>query len=291
MLRIRIHGRGGQGVKTAGRILGSALFREGFEVQDSPRYGAERRGAPIAAYVRASHARIDERGTIERPDLVLLADDTLLAIPSAGVTEGVDPETAWVIRGSGDEAVYRGLLGTRAPLLVFERGTRSLAAECGVVARMLGVKRASLEHALDDELAEFGPAISRAGIAEALDAHEARASFDSSVQMKSDRRPLPVASDWIALPLDPAAVAAPAIHRGGTSVASKTGLWRTHRPVVDAESCHHCHWICGTLCPDGVMHPGPSGVPEIDLEHCKGCLICVVQCPWQAIHAVPEEAR
>jgi pyruvate ferredoxin oxidoreductase gamma subunit len=53
MYRIRFHARGGQGIKTAGRILGSALFLSGFEVQDAPRYGAERRGAPLFAYVRA----------------------------------------------------------------------------------------------------------------------------------------------------------------------------------------------------------------------------------------------
>ena len=47
MYRIRLHGRGGQGTKTASRILGSALFAEGYEVQDAPRYGAERRGAAI----------------------------------------------------------------------------------------------------------------------------------------------------------------------------------------------------------------------------------------------------
>ena len=41
-------------MKTASRILGTALFLEGYEVQDAPRYGAERRGAPIFAYVRAA---------------------------------------------------------------------------------------------------------------------------------------------------------------------------------------------------------------------------------------------
>jgi pyruvate ferredoxin oxidoreductase gamma subunit len=54
MYRIRFHGRGGQGMKTAGRILGTAFFLTGFEVQDAPRYGAERWGAPIFAYVCAS---------------------------------------------------------------------------------------------------------------------------------------------------------------------------------------------------------------------------------------------
>ncbi len=40
MYRIRLHGRGGQGIQTGARILASALFAEGFETQDSPLYGA-----------------------------------------------------------------------------------------------------------------------------------------------------------------------------------------------------------------------------------------------------------
>ena len=76
-------------MKTASRILGSALFQQGYEVQDAPRYGAERRGAPIFAYVRADKKPINERGIIHRPDLVIVADDTLVAIPAAGVLAGM----------------------------------------------------------------------------------------------------------------------------------------------------------------------------------------------------------
>jgi pyruvate ferredoxin oxidoreductase gamma subunit len=88
MYRIRFHGRGGQGMKTAGRILGTAFFLAGFEVQDAPRYGAERRGAPIFAYVRADRKPIFERGIISRPDLVIVADDHLPGMPGAGVLSG-----------------------------------------------------------------------------------------------------------------------------------------------------------------------------------------------------------
>ncbi|MGR3301353.1 MAG: 2-oxoacid:acceptor oxidoreductase family protein, partial [Candidatus Scalindua sp.] len=52
--RIRFYGRGGQGMKTASRIVGTASFLEGFFVQDSPLYGAERRGAPMVAFTRLS---------------------------------------------------------------------------------------------------------------------------------------------------------------------------------------------------------------------------------------------
>jgi len=41
MRAVRYHGRGGQGAKTANRILGTAAYLEGFVAQDSPIYGAD----------------------------------------------------------------------------------------------------------------------------------------------------------------------------------------------------------------------------------------------------------
>ena len=40
--------------------------------------------------------------------------------------------------------------------------------------------------------------------------------------------------------------------------------------------------------PDGAIEVGGDGTPEIDYGHCKGCMICVAQCPPHAIEAVPE---
>ena len=39
MYAVRFHGRGGQGAKTASRILGTAAFLSGYQAQDSPIYG------------------------------------------------------------------------------------------------------------------------------------------------------------------------------------------------------------------------------------------------------------
>ena len=80
MFRIRFHGRGGQGIKTASRILGSAFFRQGFEVQDAPVYGAERRGAPVFAYVRAAR----EAMALAKTNSVIRARRQLVAPPFAG---------------------------------------------------------------------------------------------------------------------------------------------------------------------------------------------------------------
>lgn len=90
MLRMRFHGRGGQGMKTASRIVGSAAFHAGFVVQDAPVYGAERRGAPMAAFTRIARQEILERGAITQPNLVVVADDTLyvLVMSNAFATKG-----------------------------------------------------------------------------------------------------------------------------------------------------------------------------------------------------------
>jgi pyruvate ferredoxin oxidoreductase gamma subunit len=117
MFRIRFHGRGGQGMKTASRILGTAFFREGFEVQDAPRYGAERRGAPIFAYVRAAREPIHERGVITRPDLVIVADDSLIAVPAAGVLPGIGDATVLLFNSSEAPDVWKDRLELRCRIL------------------------------------------------------------------------------------------------------------------------------------------------------------------------------
>ena len=94
MIAVRFHGRGGQGAKTASRILGTAAFLEGFVAQDSPIYGAERRGAPVAAYTRIAKEPIRERGLIVHPDLVVVADASLIPDLAARVLEGIDERTA-----------------------------------------------------------------------------------------------------------------------------------------------------------------------------------------------------
>src|SRR5210317_418961 len=107
MYRIRFHGRGGQGMKTASRILGTAFFRCGYEVQDAPRYGAERRGAPVFAYVRAGHRPILERGPIDGPDLIVVADDTLLESAAAAVVAGLGERTVLLIATDEAPAVWK----------------------------------------------------------------------------------------------------------------------------------------------------------------------------------------
>jgi hypothetical protein len=88
VIRIRFHGRGGHRIKTASRILGTAAFLSSYQVQDSPVYGAERRGVAISAFTRIDRDPILERGVIERPDLIVFGDETLLGDPAAETVIG-----------------------------------------------------------------------------------------------------------------------------------------------------------------------------------------------------------
>ena len=94
MTEIRIHGRGGQGAVVAAQILASALFREGRSVQSFPAFGMERRGAPVAAFVRFDNRPIRLRSQIYAPDHVIALDHHLL--DTAGVLAGLKPG-GWVV--------------------------------------------------------------------------------------------------------------------------------------------------------------------------------------------------
>ena len=270
MYRIRFHGRGGQGIKTASRILGTAFFIEGYEVQDAPRYGAERRGAPIFAFVRAARERLLERGIIQHPDLIAVADDSLVSVPAAGVIAGADQHSVLLINSHTDADTWRSRLNYQGSIVtlpaVEEVADRAalpyVSAACaGAAARLVGrISRATLEQAIREELAQLGRQVVERNLEVALHAYEFMADHAGMVTERGAtsaehwRNP-----GWIDLTLEQADVSAPTIHAGLTSELMPTGLWRTMRPVVDYERCNRCWWVCSTFCPDVAI--------DVDDEH------------------------
>lgn len=101
MLEIRIHGRGGQGAVTAGIILAQALFNSGKYVQTFPIFGVERRGAPVAAYVRMDTTEILQRYNIYEPSHVLVLDPALMEMDSVDIYAGLKPSGHVYINGDG----------------------------------------------------------------------------------------------------------------------------------------------------------------------------------------------
>ncbi len=90
MQEIRFHGRGGQGAVIASRVLAQALFIEGRYAQSFPTFGAERRGAPVAAFVRADDTFINVRSRVTKPDyVVVMAARLIETVPvSDGLKDG-----------------------------------------------------------------------------------------------------------------------------------------------------------------------------------------------------------
>ncbi len=101
---IRWHGRGGQGAVTGAMLLAEAAYLDGYEgVTAAPFFGAERRGAPIIATNRVSRSEIKTYSLVERPDIVVVLDETLLDV--VDVTNGVKENGIIIIntRKSPDE--------------------------------------------------------------------------------------------------------------------------------------------------------------------------------------------
>ena len=301
MFRIRFHGRGGQGMKTASRILGDAFFLCGYDVQDAPRYGAERRGAPIFAYVRAAKQSINERGVINRPDLVVVADDSLVAVPAAGVLQGITQQTVLLINSHESIDTWEERLNVPGQVIILpvsedveDRAELPfLGTMCaGAAARLIGV--VPLEHlqqAIRDELAHLGTDVVEKNLQQATKAYQLAADYEAKVIEGKEISAEDYASpDWVDLPFESAKISAPIIHTGLTSELSATGAWRSMRPVIDYQRCNRCWWVCSEFCPDGAIAVDDQGYPQIDLDHCKGCMVCVAQCPPHAIEGVSESA-
>lgn len=104
-LSIRWHGRGGQGVVTASRILAAAALKAGHYMQSLPDFGAERSGAPIAAHTRIDISPPAERGPIEEPEAVIVLDSSLAG--QVDVTAGLKDPGALILNISSAQRTQK----------------------------------------------------------------------------------------------------------------------------------------------------------------------------------------
>jgi len=112
VVEIRWHGRGGQGVVTAGKLLAETALGTGQYFQAFPDYGPERMGAPIRSFTRISSEPITIHSQVENPDIVLVLDPTLLgAVP---VTGGLKEDGILLVNTSMDPEEVRGITNFRS---------------------------------------------------------------------------------------------------------------------------------------------------------------------------------
>ncbi len=292
---LRLHGRGGQGVKLASHVVSRSAFLAGAWVQDSPLYGAERRGAPVVASVRLADRPIPERGTIEAPDAILVLDASLLGQPEAAVLEGVGEDTLAIVNTPEDasslqrrfELPGRVVAADLSSLALEVVGSaRPSAPAAAFAVRALSIASwEALEQALRIELGDAGIA----GELLARNVECARCAFERAPVLGfPTRRPRPVAPSLpCVIPRLPAREAAPSILVPATSELRSTAGWRVFRPEIDLQRCTRCA-LCFALCPEGAIHLSADATPWIDAVHCKGCLVCAHECPTEAIVTLRE---
>jgi len=290
VIRIRFHGRGGHGVKTASRIVGTAAFLQGYVCQDSPVYGAERRGAAVAAYNRIDQALILERGAISDPDLIVVADETLLKDPGAAVLTGQDQASGIFINcASAAELIERDEI--RCPVFSYDvtdctqrilgRASALSAGLAAAASRLCGLITLDiLDDAMRREFAELhvpSPDIDK-NVAIVHEVFSALPIIHFEKPETAETVPVALAS----IPYESPFRCTPSVVDPGNAVALHTGTWRVELPVIDRSICTRCG-LCFVQCPDGAIAIDSEGYPVIDYDHCKGCMICREVCPLEAI--------
>lgn len=88
MYELRVHGLGGQGAVTLVTWMARAAYETGKHVQAFPFFGAERRGAPVKAFVRIDENHIYMRSQIYNPDLLVVMSTDLVG---PALQEGISP--------------------------------------------------------------------------------------------------------------------------------------------------------------------------------------------------------
>jgi len=126
MVEIRFHSLGGQGAVTLINMLAQAGDRMGRRVQAFPFFGAERRGAPVRAYVRMDDKDIHLRSEIPRPDYLVIMSPSVI---EAGLKEGTKEDTVILVNMTEEEG--RELL-SHLPYEVNVVNATSIAIEMGM---------------------------------------------------------------------------------------------------------------------------------------------------------------
>jgi pyruvate ferredoxin oxidoreductase gamma subunit len=127
LVEVRFHGRGGQGVVTAADMLAVAGFKDGYYTLSFPTFGAEKRGTPVASFLRLSDEPIVVRDEIYYPDYVVVMDPTVIGPVNveSGLKEG-GKIIANYPKGSED---LKKSMGTKAEVDVYTINATKMAME------------------------------------------------------------------------------------------------------------------------------------------------------------------
>jgi pyruvate ferredoxin oxidoreductase gamma subunit len=126
ILEIRIHGRGGQGAKTASQFIAEAGLDKGKYIQSFPEYGPERAGAPMKAFARICDNPISTFAPVVNPDVVMVIDPTLLE--TVDVAEGLTDKGILIVNTPKDASWVSKKAGFKGKCMAIDATKISLEA-------------------------------------------------------------------------------------------------------------------------------------------------------------------
>lgn len=129
LVEVRFHGRGGQGIVTAARILAEACLLENRYSLSFPEFGPERSGAPVRAYVRISDEPIEVRSLVYDPEIVVSIDPKISS--SAEILTGLDDEGIVVINSNNVSEELLKVMASKPKAKLFYVDARGIALSLG----------------------------------------------------------------------------------------------------------------------------------------------------------------
>ena len=282
MQEMLLRGRGGEGVVLASQVLADTFARAGCFVQSFPEFKAERRGAPISAFLRWDPvAPVRRRYKLRDCDVLVVMSPSP---PSQELLARVRPGGLVLLNREERLPVGAGVRVAHAPASRIARQHGILSAEGRPMGNM-AMLGAAVRLLLPDGLALLADAIAdrfggraEPNIAAARDGYRLCRRQRTLAGDAVAAEPSPVAAAF-ELPRFPISLT--------TSLATDTSTWSLERPVVEA-ACTACG-ICALFCPEGAIERS-DGTISVDYLHCKGCGICEVVCPVRGALRLEEIA-
>jgi pyruvate ferredoxin oxidoreductase gamma subunit/2-oxoisovalerate ferredoxin oxidoreductase gamma subunit len=277
-------GRGGEGVVLASQILAETFARAGLWVQSFPEFTAERRGAPISAFLRW-----DETSPIHRRYKLQDCDVLVVVSPSPP-----SPQVIRTVRPGGLIVLNRELRFrhtgpfdiARVPASRIAQGNDIFSSEgrpMGNVAVLGACVKLLVPHGLsflEQAVTSRMGAMAEANILAAREGY-ARCTRQHTLAGDTPVEPAP----------DPRQASeprrSPPVFAVSTTDSRRnhTGTWSLDRPLLTDE-CTACA-LCALFCPEGAIARN-DGSMVIDYLYCKGCGICEVVCPVRNAIAMEE---
>lgn len=294
MIGVRLAGRGGQGIKSAAHVIGTGAFLSGHHVQDQPLYGAERRGAPITAYIRISDKPILDRGPLDQPTLLVIADESLLDDRSFDALEGTTAGTVVFVNTSKSAEQISSAYGISGRLVTADLSRMAeetlekpfvSAAVVGATGRLLDIGMGDIEQAMVLELED----IRLAGEEQARNVDLAKKAYDLVNPVERvEAGPRISEGTFVELAYPGPEASTCSVVSPGNTKGRNVGAWSRFKPIINYDECTKCR-ICFVYCPDSAITIGSDDFPVIDYNACKGCDICYTECPVKAISLTRRE--